>query len=91
MVRCEERQAPGEVAAPVTCFKGSPCILSHLLPSLIVEGGRAGSSPLIRSKVVIIGPLRSQKDTQHVAEKEPNSEKELLTSTTASNFFAWPQ
>ncbi len=39
-------------------------------PSPIVKEALAGRSPLICSRAVIIGPLRSQKDTQDVAETE---------------------
>lgn len=53
-------------------------------PSPIVKGALAGRSPLICSRAVIIGLLRSQKDTQHVAEMESNS----LPRERSSNSFA---
>ena len=77
-----ERQTSGKVAAPVTFFKGSSCILSHLSHPPIVKGALAGRSPLICSRAVIIGPLRSQKDTQHVAEIDSNSLPRERTSNS---------
>lgn len=55
-------------------------------PSPIVKGSLAGRSPLICSRAVIIGPLRSLKDTQHVAEIEFNSLPRERTSNSLASF-----
>lgn len=54
----------------ISCLKirQSSYILSRLSPSHIVNWALAGRLPLICSTAVIIGPLRSQKDTHRVAE-----------------------
>ena len=59
-VTCGERQTSDKVAEPVTLFVHP---VTPLL-SPIVKGTLAGRAPLICSRAVIIGPLRSSKDTQ---------------------------
>ena len=63
-------------------------VFVHLVtpfPSPIVKGALAGRSPLICSRAVIIGPLRSQKDTQHVAEIESNRLPRERTSNSLAS------
>lgn len=60
-------------------------VFLHLVttsPSPIVKRAPAGSSPLICSRAAIIGPLRPQKDTQHVAEIESNTLPRERTSNS---------
>lgn len=60
----EKKKTSGKVSAPVSVLIRPLCVLSHFShPPLCSE--RRLAAPLIGSRAAIIGPLRSQKDTQH--------------------------